>query len=97
MVTENIIGRLRALEDATKRLVAAVRKSAMMQLVLETMGVGIKSEISRAVRRWKEQTQARRMRRWVQRMFLATYAYCTGRKTTTSQTSLDMQLRRDSR
>ena len=57
------------------RLVAAVRKSAMMQLILKTMGVGMKSEISRAVKRWKTQTQARRMRRWVQRMFLATYAY----------------------
>ena len=33
-VVENMIGRLWALEDAAKRLVAAVKKSAMMQLIL---------------------------------------------------------------
>ena len=74
-VMENMIGRLWALEDAAKRLVAAVKKSAMMQLILKTMGVGIKSEIETAVKIWRTQTQARRMRRWLQRMFLATYTY----------------------
>ena len=65
-VMENMIGGLWALEDAAKRLVAAVRKSAMMQLILKTMGVGIKSEIETAVKIWRTQTQARRMRRWLQ-------------------------------
>jgi hypothetical protein len=64
-VIENMVGRLWALEDATKRLVAAVKKSAMMQLMLKTMGVGIKSEIETAVERWRTQTQMRRMERWV--------------------------------
>ena len=86
-VVENMVGRLWALEDAAKRLVAAVKKSAMMQLILKTMGVGIKSEIETAMRRWRTQTQMRhcelwvqkgkraRMRRLVQRYFLATYTY----------------------
>ena len=50
-VTENMVGRLWALEDATKRLVAAVNKSAMMQMILKTTGVGIKSEIETATKR----------------------------------------------
>ena len=86
-VVENMVGRLWALEDAAKRLVAAVKKSAMMQLILKTMGVGIKSETETAMRRWRTQTQMRhcelwvqkgkraRMRRLVQRYFLATYTY----------------------
>ena len=86
-VIENMVGRLWALEDATKRLVAAVKKSAMMQLILKTMGVGIKSEMETAMRRWRTQTQIEicemwvqkgkraRMRRLVQRYFLAAYTY----------------------
>ena len=82
---ENMVGRLWVLEVATKRLVAAVMESAMMQLILKTLGVGIKSEIETAMNRWRTQTQMRRialwvhkgekarMRRFIQRMFLATY------------------------
>ena len=51
------------------------------------MGVGIRSEIETAMKRWRTQTQMRRielwvhkgekarMRRFIQRMFLATYTY----------------------
>ena len=88
-VVENMVGRLWALEDAVKRLVAAVKKSAMMQLILKTMGVGIKSEIETctAMKRWRMQTQMRRIELWVhkgenarmgrfiQRMFVAKYTY----------------------
>ena len=56
-------------------MVAAVKKSAMTQLILKTLGVGIKSGLETATKRWITQAQIVRMRRWVQRMFLATYAY----------------------
>ena len=37
-VVENMVGGLWALEGASKRLVAAVKKSSIMQLILKTMG-----------------------------------------------------------
>ena len=72
---ESMIGRLWALEDAARRLVAAVRKSAMHDAAdIEDDGsIRIRSEMETAVKRWRARStwQAKHHKR----MFLATYEY----------------------
>ena len=84
LIMESTVGRLWALEDADKRQRSAVRKAAMMQLILRMMGVGLKSEMEAVVRRWSlMREQAYWSRRRVRRMFLARYEYWRRRRTDT--------------
>ena len=83
-IMESTVGRLWALEDADKRQRSAVRKAAMMQLILRMMGVGLKSEMEAVVRRWSlMKGQAYWSGRRVQRMFLARYEYWRRKRTDT--------------